>query len=264
MFELIKCGYRYTYANGLTISRPNGAGDYAFVFFKNKSEVVLNGKSILVDGDTYILYRPTTPQFYREYDLPYVDDWFHAVGLEDLLAELNFPLDTLIPAADPLLISRSIMEMHRIKKMGGPHAARILDSEIRSLILKLSNLLEMSLLTDRPNRYFRQLSELRDELYNAPHNHPTVEELASRINISKSHFQHLYKDLFGCSVVTDMINGRLEYAKYLLQNSSLTVSAIADKCGYEHETHFMRQFKKFVGLTPGRFRSVSDKKPLQA
>lgn len=255
MIELVKCGYRYAYANGLTISRPNGAGNYAFVFFKNKSEVILHGRSIIVESDTYILYRPTTPQFYREFELPYIDDWFHAEGLEELLAELNFPLDTLIPAVDPLLISRSIMEMHRINKMGGPHAGRILDAEIRALILKLSNLHEMSLLTDRPSRYFRQFSELRDELYNAPQTHSSVDQLASRVNLSKSYFQHLYKELFGCSVITDMIHGRLEYAKYLLQNSSLSVSAIAHMCGYEHETHFMRQFKKFVGTTPGRFRS---------
>jgi AraC family transcriptional regulator of arabinose operon len=83
----------------------------------------------------------------------------------------------------------------------------------------------------------------------------TVEQIASRINLSKSYFQHIYKELFGCSVVSDMIYSRLEYAKYLLKNSSLSVSAIAKMCGYENDTHFMRQFKRFEGITPSQFRS---------
>lgn len=255
MISLISCGHRFIHPEGITIVRPHGAGNYAFVFFKNKSEVIMDGLSLVAESDTWILFRPSTPQLYREIELPFVNDWFHCEGLEELLAELNFPLDTLIPAADPSLISRSIMEMHRITKMGGPLADRIIDAEIRALIMKISNMHKMSLNADRPGRYYRQLSELRDEFYNAPQIHSSVEELASRVNLSKSYFQHLYKDLFGCSVVADMINGRLEYAKYLLQNSSLSVSAIADKCGYEHETHFMRQFKKFVGVSPGRFRT---------
>lgn len=257
MISLISCGYRYTHPKGITIVRHKGAGNYAFVFFRNKSEVILNGKSLKADRDTYMLFKPTTPQFYRGIELPFINDWFHCEGgdLEDFLMGLRFPLDTLIPAADPSLISRSIMEMHRILKFGGPLTDCIIDSELRTLFMKLSNLHEMSLLTDRPSRYFRQFSDLRDELFNAPQLHFSVEQLAARVNLSKSYFQHLYKELFGCSVITDIINGRLEYAKYLLQNSSLSVSSVSEQCGYEHETHFMRQFKKFVGVTPGRFRS---------
>jgi AraC family transcriptional regulator of arabinose operon len=82
-----------------------------------------------------------------------------------------------------------------------------------------------------------------------------VEQIASRVNLSKSYFQHIYKELFGCSVVSDIINGRLEYAKYLLGNSSLSIAVISKMCGYENDTHFMRQFKRFVGVTPSQYRS---------
>lgn len=257
MITLVSCGYRYVYPEGLTIHRPEGAGNYAFVYFKNKSEVLLNGRLVIADGDTYVLFRPTTPQFYRGVELPYADDWLHCEGegLAELLEELDFPLDTIVPATDPTIISRGIMELHRVRQLGGPFKERILDAELRSLFMKLSNLRKLSSLTNRPGRYFRQLSEVRDELYNAPHVHSSVEQLAARANLSTSYFQHLYKDLFGCSVVADMINGRLEYAKYLLKNTSLSVSAIAARCGYEHDTHFMRQFKKFVGVTPGQFKA---------
>jgi len=257
MIQLLKCGYRYTHSNGITLHRPHGSGDYAFVLFRSRSEVVAGGKRMVAEHDSYILLQPSTPHLYRELERPFINDWFHVQGeaMAALLADLSFPLDTLVPAADPLLISRSIIELHRMLKMGGPLASQAIDAELRALLIKLCNLHRMPQLADKPGRYYRALSDIRNELYNSPQHRVTVDELAARANLSKSYFQHLYKEMFGCSVVGDMIHGRLEYAKYLLQNSALSVSAISETCGYEHDTHFMRQFKKFAGVTPGQYRS---------
>lgn len=257
MIRLESCGYRFVHPKGIEIDRPNGAGNYAFVLFKSKSEVVLNGIPHIAESGSYILYRPTTPQYYRDLELPFVNDWFHCEGegLAELLTELAFPLDTLVQAVDPTLVTRSIMELQRIRRLGGPLGSRAIDAELRAFFLKLCQLRELGRLPEQPGRYYRQFSELRDQLYQLPHWQASVEELAARVNLSKSYFQHLYKDLFGCSVGTDRINGRLEYAKYLLANSTLSVTEIAARCGYEYETHFMRQFKKFVGVTPGQFRA---------
>lgn len=257
MIQLVSCGYRHVHPNGLRIERPRGAGNYAFVLFKSNAVFSVNGRRMTAEQDTYILFGPSTPHHYEAAELPYMDDWFHAEGetFGQLLSELNFPVDTLVRAADPSLISRSIMELHRFQQLGGPFRERIIDSEMRSFMLKLRNLQELSLLTEKPARYFRAFAEIRDELYNSPQQRLSVEELAARARLSKSYFQHIYKEIFGCSVVTDMINGRLEYAKHLLQSSSLSVSEIALRCGYEHDTHFMRQFKKFTGVTPSQFKS---------
>lgn len=258
MIELLKCGYRYTHANGLRIVRPHGSSDYAFVLFRTESEVVVNGKRYCAEPDSFIMFQPSTPHLYRDLERPFINDWFHCRG-DDLalwLADLSFPLDEPVKASDPSLISRSIVELHRLQKMGGPLAERAIDAELRALLIKLRNLHQMTQGSEKPSRYFRQFSEIRSDLYNAPHVRYSVSDLAARINLSKSHFQHMYKELFGCSIMTDMIHGRLEYAKYLLLNSSLSISSIAEMCGYEHDTHFMRQFKKFTGLTPGRYRSV--------
>lgn len=257
MIRLINCGYHFIHKDGITIDRPSGAGNYAFVFFKSKAELIVDGKPLAAEKNSYILFRPATPHLYRESDEPFVNDWFHCDGddILEFLTKLKLPLDTFVKATDPLLISGCIREMQSSNRMGGPLHDRIIDFDIRSLFMKLTNLMELADLPDKTSRYFHQFSELRSELYSSPHTHLTVEQIASRVNLSKSYFQHIYKDLFGCSVVSDMINSRLEYAKYLLGNSSLSVSAISKMCGYENDTHFMRQFKRFVGITPSHFRS---------
>jgi AraC family transcriptional regulator of arabinose operon len=51
-----------------------------------------------------------------------------------------------------------------------------------------------------------------------------------------------------------MIGSRLEFAKYLLENGSQPIASVSLMCGYENDTHFMRQFKKFTGKTPSQYR----------
>jgi AraC family transcriptional regulator of arabinose operon len=260
MIQLINCGHNFIHENGIVVNRPNGSRNYAFVFFKCKSEVIMNGRSFHLDKNTYICFRPDTNHQYRELEKPFINDWFHCEDSEigDFLAEADFPLDTPVKAEDPALISRSIMELQNIVRQNSPLQDRIIDCELKSFFLKLVSLRHKSAILERTNRYFSQFSKLRSELYNSPYHPFSVESLASSLNLSKSYFQHIYKQLFGCSVVTDIINARLEYAQYLLSHTNLTVCVVAKMCGYENDTHFMRQFKKFVGTTPGKYKSLKE------
>ena len=43
-------------------------------------------------------------------------------------------------------------------------------------------------------------------------------------------------------------------AKRLLVETNNSVSLIAEKCGYENDSYFMRQFKSHIGITPSEYR----------
>lgn len=78
--------------------------------------------------------------------------------------------------------------------------------------------------------------------------------MASEVNMSRSYFQHIYRKTFGVSCITDVISGKIEKAKELLSETTFTVSQVSLMCGYDNEEHFMRQFKKMVGVTPTKYR----------
>lgn len=78
--------------------------------------------------------------------------------------------------------------------------------------------------------------------------------MASEVNMSRSYFQHIYRETFGVSCITDVISGKIEKAKELLSETTFTVSQVSLMCGYDNEEHFMRQFKKMVGVTPTKYR----------
>ncbi|SDD55413.1 AraC family transcriptional regulator, arabinose operon regulatory protein [Paenibacillus sp. UNCCL117] len=256
MLELHSCGYHFVHPDGLLINRPAGSGDYAFVFFKSNAMVRLQDSDVPVAKNSFILFRPKTPHGYRDVEAPFINDWFHCEGddVQELLQTLNFPMDKPVKASDPQLISRCIMELQSAFRSGGPLRNRIIDCDLRSFFMKLSDVQGRTAHPEKLNRHYVQFSELRNELYSSPHTYVSIPELASHFNMSKSHFQHIYKDLFGCSVMSDIINARLDYAKYLLDHSGLAVAEIAKLCGYENDTHFMRQFKKFVGVSPRKYK----------
>lgn len=54
-----------------------------------------------------------------------------------------------------------------------------------------------------------------------------------------------------------MLRGiRLDEAKKLLATTALEIADIADRCGFSDQSHFTREFKRGINLTPGQFRTL--------
>jgi AraC-like DNA-binding protein len=103
-----------------------------------------------------------------------------------------------------------------------------------------------------------ELKKLRREIHKAPELDWNLGELAKRLNISKSYVQKLYREHFGISYIDDLIEARIGMAKKLLKNTDLRINEVAASCGYQNPTHFMRQFKGKVGVSPLEFRNTGD------
>lgn len=105
--------------------------------------------------------------------------------------------------------------------------------------------------------YKEQIYRLRRNIISSPQNNWDIREIASRISVSRSHLQRLYKQFFSVSIKDDVINARMKKAAQLLTNTNLRIQEIAYRCGYNNENHFMRQFKEKTGVTPSVYRRQS-------
>jgi transcriptional regulator GlxA family with amidase domain len=81
-----------------------------------------------------------------------------------------------------------------------------------------------------------------------------MDELAITMNISASRLRHLFSDQMGMSPKQYLITIRMEHARHLLENTLLNVKEVMTKVGINDESHFVRDFEKAFGLTPGRYR----------
>ena len=63
-----------------------------------------------------------------------------------------------------------------------------------------------------------------------------------------------FKKLTGKTVVEYLIERKIDYAKLLLLTTDYSVLAVAEKVGYESQSHFINVFKKVVGQTPLNYK----------
>lgn len=256
MIKLLRVGYNIVHQQGITIDRPFGSGDYLFLLFRSKVELLLDGITVIADKNTYIIFKKGSCHFYRDFEQPMIHDWFHFDGdnIEEFFKKLNLPFDTILNAHNPFFISRKIQDIQLEKIQNGTFKDEIIDAEIRSLFMKLSDIKNNIEPHNNISKYYNQFVALRNEIYNAPQKNFSIDSLATSINMSRSYFQHIYKEIFGISAVNDIINSRLEYGMYLLGNTDHTISYISELCGYTNSVHFMRQFKRVMNITPSEYR----------
>lgn len=83
----------------------------------------------------------------------------------------------------------------------------------------------------------------------------SVEEMASRLNISNAHFSRVFKETCGESYMEYVQRIRMEEAKRLLCETKLPVRVIAENTGYgDNLSYFGKRFKAICGVTPGEYR----------
>lgn len=102
--------------------------------------------------------------------------------------------------------------------------------------------------------YRKQLLQLRNDIYANPQYEWGIQSISQNIGISVGYFHHLYKRLFGIGCRDDVISARMEKAKRLLISTDLRVQEIAEKCGYQNQSHFMRQFKQKHDISAIQYR----------
>ncbi len=82
----------------------------------------------------------------------------------------------------------------------------------------------------------------------------TILEIASACACSVSSLCHLFKKHKGESVGRYIENLRINYAKDLLSSRNLSITSIAQKCGFSDYNYFSLRFKKHTGVTPSGYR----------
>lgn len=78
----------------------------------------------------------------------------------------------------------------------------------------------------------------------------TLEDYAGMVHLSVSRFAHLFRECMGVSPHEYLLRIRIDNAKILLLNTELTVSEVAERCGFSSQNYFAYSFKVYVGVSP--------------
>lgn len=83
----------------------------------------------------------------------------------------------------------------------------------------------------------------------------TVDQLAQLAHLSTSQFTRQFNRLFQMTPARYLTRIRINAACSLLTRTDLDLASIADRCGFHDASHFVKQFKKQMGQTPGEYRA---------
>src|SRR5690606_974499 len=78
----------------------------------------------------------------------------------------------------------------------------------------------------------------------------TLEDVARSVYISPYYLSHLFKEELNITFLEYLTMVRMEEAKGLLKDTSLSIVAVASQVGYEDASYFSKVFKKYVGMSP--------------
>lgn len=81
----------------------------------------------------------------------------------------------------------------------------------------------------------------------------SLQELAAIAQLSQYHFCRVFRQEIGLSPHQYVIQQRIEKAKKLLQKGGMSIGAVAIACGFSHQSHLNRHFKRWTGVTPKTF-----------
>ncbi len=82
----------------------------------------------------------------------------------------------------------------------------------------------------------------------------SVENLAHTVGMSRSGFAEQFRDLTTKTPMRYLAEWRMLQASELLRTSELSITDIAERCGYHSEVAFRKAFKSITGVTPGTVR----------
>lgn len=83
----------------------------------------------------------------------------------------------------------------------------------------------------------------------------SLKEFGNQFHLSEKYISRYFKEHFHITISQYINHLRMEHARQLLQETTLPVTEVAMRCGYENVSYFILSFKKMYGNPPLKYRN---------
>ena len=134
-----------------------------------------------------------------------------------------------------------------------------LQLKIQELLLYLSDVEpEKHALTQYGSQQTELIKEIHRQLTEHLDQRFTIEALSKQYLINTSTLKEVFKTVYGLPIATYMKEYRMAQAMRMLRETSIPISEIADRVGYETQGKFSKAFKDVTQMLPSEYRRTQD------
>lgn len=254
MFHITYCDYNRSNPDYDKINRPNGSGDYLFLYFMTPMKVQLGTENIIAKEGAFLLYTPGHPQIYQAVK-KFKNSFIHFTSESNaFLKQYDIPVNQAVYLSNPGAMNELLRNIYveNVTKMD--YYAEQSDKLMHQLFILFSRQYHAyGADTTLPSGLYSQFQKARIEILTHIDKDWNSENMAALTNLGTSQFYSYYKLFFNRSPKAELLDARIERAKYLLKVEALPVSQAAALSGFDNLSHFTRYFKKECGMTPSAY-----------
>lgn len=241
-----------------SLERKSTGNEYIFIHTLTELSVMLKGKFETMPAGSVICFAPFSYQHIKASGGSLVHDWMHlSADFCKIAKEFSFETGKIYTLSDDSFVTKLMQEAELEKLNSGLFSDKICELKVREIIARI---MRSSTLGRKENEISSAIcaafSAARSKIHLEYSKNWNIDSMAALVHLSPSRFFSIYKKIFGISPKNDLLNVRMEHAKMLLLDGSLSVKDTAEMTGYTNVYHFIRAFKLHTGKTPGKYRKT--------
>lgn len=251
------CGRQILSKSDTVTIRPHGRMDFHLLYiFSGVCHAVMDGKNYTVCGGNAVLFRPYEAQEYRFYKKDKSESlWIHftGVGCEEYLQQLGIFDKRVLNVGKSAELISTFEAMIRTKSLPDDVNEDVCDGY---LFLALALIAKSVKYGREKIKRFSEISVVVEYMSKDFKNILSIDEYAKMCHLSKSRFEHVFKENTGETPLGYVYKLRIREAKRLLENTDMRIARIAEEIGFYDANYFTRVFKKHTGVAPLKFREL--------
>ncbi len=247
--------YGETESSGqMRLFRDTPKEEFILFFTQKRGMLNVNGRSYSLPAYSFLLLAYEESHFAAQHSMPL--QWLHLYLAEETLRSIGIKTGKTYAVAQPIAV-KEVWKILVSCESGNDSLRQMTQANAIALLLCLLRK-ETAVGAEKAVQvpHYDKLEALRREIYQNPAKDWYIQDICEQLCISRPYFHKIYLAAFGTTCTQDVIESRIAYAKEILAQTDDAVFDVSQKCGFETDVYFMRQFKRHTGMTPTAYRRI--------
>ncbi len=251
------CGFYEVTGRDIKTDRPDGRTDYQLIYIAGgRAMYFSDGAYRTAHGGDLLLYRPFEPQRYcfcagcgtKAY-------WIHftGTGADEVLKEAGFSGVKHCTVGSCDEIGEYVFELTREIQLARPGFELFCRAIFLSVIASAARALCVPAYRRNTHKYDKLIPAI-EKMNSCMNDTSSIRGYAQECCMDPYYFIALFREYTGLSPHAYRTMIKLEKAKQLLIDTTMTNGEIAELLGYRDSLYFSRVFKKHVGMSPNIYK----------